>query len=53
VAAPVIASYAAYYLIPREARTNYGELLETVPAPELTGARTDEQPFALSQLRGT
>jgi cytochrome oxidase Cu insertion factor (SCO1/SenC/PrrC family) len=53
VAAPVIASYAAYYLVPREARTNYGELLATVPAPELTGTYTDEQqPFALSQLRG-
>jgi hypothetical protein len=42
----------AYYLIPREARTNYGELLATVPAPDLTGARTDGQNFALSQLRG-
>jgi len=52
VAAPVVASYTAYYLIPREARTNYGELLATAPAPELTGVRADGQPFALSQLRG-
>jgi hypothetical protein len=52
VVAPVVASYTAYYLIPREARTNYGELLTTAPAPELTGARADGRPFALSQLRG-
>ena len=52
VAAPVVASYVAYYVMPREARTNYGELLATAPAPELAGARANGQPFALSQLRG-
>jgi len=50
--APVIASYSAYYLFPREQRTNYGELLATAPAPPLAGTRIDGKPFALAQLRG-
>ncbi len=50
--APVVASYTAYYLFPREKRTNYGELLPTVPAPDLSGVGADGRPFALSQLRG-
>jgi cytochrome oxidase Cu insertion factor (SCO1/SenC/PrrC family) len=50
--APVVASYTAYYLLPREKRTNYGELLPTVPAPDLSGVGGDGRPFALSQLRG-
>jgi cytochrome oxidase Cu insertion factor (SCO1/SenC/PrrC family) len=50
--APVIASYSAYYFFPREQRTNYGELLATVPAPALAGTRADGRPFALAQLRG-
>jgi hypothetical protein len=50
--APVVASYTAYYLIPREKRTNYGELLPTVPAPDIAGVRADGRAFALSQLRG-
>jgi hypothetical protein len=52
VIAPVVASYTAYYVVPREARTNYGELLATGPAPALVGTRVDGRPFALSQLRG-
>jgi hypothetical protein len=51
VMAPVVASYSAYYLFPRDQRTNYGELL-AAPAPPLTGTRADGQPFALSGLRG-
>jgi hypothetical protein len=50
--APVVASYTAYYLLPREKRTNYGELLPTIPAPDIVGVRADGRPFALSQLRG-
>ena len=50
--APVVVSYSAYYLFPREQRTNYGELLTTAPAPPLAGARADGQPFALEQLHG-
>ncbi len=50
--APVVASYTAYYVLPREKRTNYGELLPTAPAPDVSGVGPDGQPFALSQLRG-
>jgi hypothetical protein len=32
--APVIASYAAYYLFPRDKQVNYGELLPTRPPPD-------------------
>lgn len=49
--APVIASYTAYYLLPRDKHANYGELLVTQPAPALRGLR-DGKPFALADLRG-
>lgn len=32
--APVVASYAAYYLFPRDKQVNYGELLPTRAAPD-------------------
>ena len=51
-AAPVIASYVAYYWIRPQARTNYGELLAPRPAPELRGTTLDGRPFALSSLKG-
>jgi len=50
--APVVASYAAYYLFPREKRANSGELLPTRPAPPLAGKTLDGKPFALAQLHG-
>lgn len=49
--APMIASYAAYYLFPRESRTNYGTLL-AIPAPALEGVTADGRAFALSTLSG-
>jgi hypothetical protein len=49
--APVVASYAAYYLWPREAHVNYGTLL-AVPAPLVEGRTVDGRPFDLSGLRG-
>jgi hypothetical protein len=52
VVAPVIASYAAYYLFPRDKRANYGELLPTRPAPPIDGKSMDGKPFALAQWRG-
>ena len=52
VLAPVIASYAAYYVFPREKRANYGELLPTRPAPPIEGKTMDGKPFALAQWRG-
>jgi hypothetical protein len=50
--APIVASYLAYYVWPRERQTNYGELLPTRPAPQITGVRLDGRPFALSELAG-
>ena len=50
--APIVASYTAYYLWPRQARVNYGELLSTRPAPPIEGVRTDGRPFRLEHLRG-
>ena len=49
--APVIASYVAYYLWPREARVNYGDLI-AAPAPPVSGRRADGKPFALDELKG-
>jgi hypothetical protein len=50
--APVIASYAVYYLYPRSAQVNYGTLLPTGPAPSIQGSRDDGAPFRLEDLRG-
>ena len=50
--APVIASYVAYYGWRPEARTNYGELLDPVVAPEVTAERLDGAAFHLGELRG-
>ena len=49
--APVVASYTAYYLWPRDRHVNYGELLPTAPAPQVRGER-DGRPFSLDELRG-
>ena len=50
--APVIASYAFYYYAPREAATNYGELLPTRPASDIVGTLPDGKAFRLADLRG-
>jgi hypothetical protein len=50
--APVLASYAFYYLSPRGAGVNYGTLLPTRPAPALDGMRSDGAPFRLADLHG-
>src|SRR4029450_4823056 len=50
--APVIASYAVYYLFPRSAQVNYGTLLETAPAPAIEGMQDNGAPFRLADLRG-
>lgn len=50
--APVAASYAIYYLFPRDSSANYGTLLPTASAPALAGARADGTPFALADARG-
>jgi hypothetical protein len=49
--APIVASYAAYYLFTPVKRVNYGELLD--PRPAAThGLRLDGRAFALSDLHG-
>lgn len=51
-AAPVIASYVAYYWLRPAAHVNYGELLDARPAPEIAGVGDDGAPWWLSSLRG-
>lgn len=53
-AAPVIASYLMYYVVPPQGRTNYGELiLPTHGLPAALPLRTlDGQPVAASTLKG-
>ena len=50
--APILASYGAYYLFPRDAQANYGELLPTRPAPEVAGTALDGAPFRVAGLSG-
>jgi len=50
--APVIASYAAYYLFPRSPAVNYGTLLPTAPIEGIEGTRPDGSRFRLEELRG-
>ena len=50
--APIVASYAAYYWFTPSARVNYGELLETAPAPIVVGTNSDGKAFSLTDLRG-
>lgn len=49
--APMAASYIAYYVMPRERRTNYGELA-VAAAPAIAGTTLDGRPFALADLKG-
>lgn len=50
-AAPVIASYFAYYVVRPEGRRNYGELVEQRPLPALTGVDLKGQPRPLTDLK--
>ena len=51
-AAPLIASYGAYYFLRPQAHVNYGELLEPRPLPDAALALVDGRPFRLSELKG-
>ena len=51
-AAPVAASYFAYYAWAPAHSTNYGELLPPRPLPEARLALLDGRPFSLSELKG-
>ncbi len=51
--APVVASYAVYYFLPPEGRTNYGALVEPQrPLPALTLHRLDGSAMTAASLRG-
>ena len=52
-AAPVVASYLAYYVVRPEGRRNYGELIEPQrPVPAIAGQTLEGRPFALPALQG-
>lgn len=51
-AAPVVASYVAYYFLKPSGHVNYGELLEPRPLPDAKLALADGTPFAWHQLKG-
>ena len=51
-AAPVVASYVAYYVVPPSGRTNYGELIDQRPLPALAMRDPDARPFDLRSLNG-
>lgn len=52
VAAPLLLAVFFYYFAPPGERSNYGELLPTVPAPAVQGTRADGTPFDLARERG-
>jgi len=51
-AAPVLASYLAYYWFRPSGHVNYGELLEARPAQEIAGILPNGGKFRLSDYRG-
>jgi hypothetical protein len=51
-AAPVIASYLAFYVWQPAGRTNYGDLLEVRPLPDRTLSHLDGRPFRFADLKG-
>lgn len=52
--APVLASYAAYYLWPPSGSTNYGDLIQPQrPTGALAATTLDAKPVSMSSLRGS
>jgi len=51
-AAPVVASYLAYYWFRPAGHVNYGELLDAKPVREMVGTLADGGKFRLSDYRG-
>ena len=49
--APIVFAVYAYFFSPRDARTNYGDLI-SAPAPDLRGTLEGGNSFALSNTRG-
>ncbi len=52
-AAPVVASFIAYYWLQPSGHVNYGELLTPQPVPASTLAGVDTRPFSFADLRGS
>ena len=52
VVAPVALSYAIYHLAPREASTNYGELLPTTTAPAIAAMSAEGTPLRIDAASG-
>jgi hypothetical protein len=52
-AAPVFASFVAYFWLPPSGTVNYGELLPPKPLPDVTLAGLDTRPFRFSDLKGS
>lgn len=50
--APIVLSYLAYYVWPRDAHVNYGELLAPATVPPIAGTLPDGTAFDLTDLRG-
>ena len=50
--APMVLAYAAYYLWPRDVRTNYGVLLPAHKLAPITGVGLDGSAFDTGALRG-
>lgn len=50
--APVVLSYLAYYVWPRESRVNYGELLNAGTIAPIEGTKLDGTRFDVADLRG-
>lgn len=51
-AAPVLASYLAYYVWRPQGRVNYGDLLAVQKLPDAPLPQLDGKPFRLSDLKG-
>jgi hypothetical protein len=52
-AAPVVASFVAYYWLRPSGHVNYGELLTPQPLPAVALTRLDGGPFAFADLKGS
>ena len=52
-AAPVVASFVAYYWLQPSGQVNYGELLTPQPVPASTLAGVDARPFGFADLKGS
>src|SRR5690349_6232688 len=52
-AAPVVASYIAYFWLQPSGHVNYGELLPPRPLPDATLPALDARPFRFEELKGS